>query len=94
MTQTTDLGFDTLRKENVKRVSPTFQFLVDRVRDCVTAGVFHEDDPEALSATIWSLSHGLVSLYLTGHFAGTLDQDGFVELYRHSTARLYKGIQT
>ncbi len=93
MTQTADLGFEKLPKENVQRVSPTFQFLVDRVRDCISAGCFYKDDPEGVSATIWSLSHGLVSLYLTGHFDGTLTQEGFIDLYQRSTDRLYGGLK-
>ena len=44
----------------------TFQFLVDRIRDCTAAGLLHTDDPKAVALTIWAHVHGLVSLFLAG----------------------------
>jgi len=44
----------------------TFQFLVDRIRDCTAAGTLRTDEPEAVALTIWAHVHGLVSLFLAG----------------------------
>jgi AcrR family transcriptional regulator len=67
---------------------PTFQFLVDRVRDCVDAGVFAPVDPEAAAVTIWGHVHGLVALRLSGQLAAVGDDDAFRDLFHAGTDRL------
>ncbi|MGE0792252.1 MAG: TetR/AcrR family transcriptional regulator [Sandaracinaceae bacterium] len=57
------LGFDDLERQNANAGSVTFQMLVDRVRECIAAGVLRDDDPEALAIAIWAYVHGLVTLY-------------------------------
>src|SRR4051812_26490338 len=42
----------------------TFRFLVDRVRECMSAGALGPGDPELVAVDIWSHVHGLVSLRL------------------------------
>lgn len=44
----------------------TFQFLVDRIRDCTATDVLRTSEPEAVALTIWAHVHGLVSLFLAG----------------------------
>lgn len=62
----------------------TFQFLVDRVRECVEAKVLREDEPSALAAAIWAHVHGLVSLRLTGHLRGVGSDEAFARFYSAS----------
>ena len=70
----------------------TFRFLVDRVRECVDAGILAASDPEQLAVLIWAHVHGLVSLRLSGHLSPLGDDAGFAELYRASVARLLRGL--
>ncbi len=44
----------------------TFQFMLDRIRECMDAGVLRRDDPEKVALSIWTMSHGIMSLYLAG----------------------------
>lgn len=68
----------------------TFEFLVDRVREGMDAGLLKRDDPEDVAVTIWAQSHGLVSLYLTGRIG--VSEAEFRELYLRHTARLIEGL--
>lgn len=89
-----ELGFDATPGALQRKSSPTFQFLVDRVRECIDAGDFVDDDPGELAATIWAQSHGLVALYLTGKLAPEIDSEAdFTELFQRATARLFRGMR-
>ncbi len=68
----------------------TFRFLVDRVRECLGAGLLKEGDPEELALTIWAHVHGLVSLHIACSL-GKTDEE-FKLLYGHSLQRLFSGL--
>lgn len=68
----------------------TLQFLEDRVRESMDAGVLRRGDPEEVAVTIWSHVHGLVSLHLVD--ATGLDEARFRKLYAGSLARLFEGL--
>src|ERR1043165_4190821 len=53
-------------KPRDKRCDPqsTFQFLVDRIRECIASGDLRGGDPETLALTLWAHLHGLVSLQI------------------------------
>jgi AcrR family transcriptional regulator len=72
---------------------PTFQFLVDRVRDCVDAQVFAPVDPQDAAVTIWGHVHGLVALRLSGHLAAVGDDGAFRALFREGTERLLESFR-
>ena len=72
--------------------STTFQFLVDRVRECMAAKVLRTDDPVALAATIWAHVHGLVALRLTGHLRSVGDDEAFAKLFSASVDDLLRGL--
>lgn len=57
--------------------SPTFQFLVDQVKECMHVGHLSQGDPVETSLLIWSAVHGLCSLHLAGRFE---DEDTFLEI--------------
>ncbi|MEO6095190.1 MAG: TetR/AcrR family transcriptional regulator [Fibrobacteria bacterium] len=81
-------GFpDALRERSLA----TFQFLVDRVQECMESGFLKKDDATAVSLTIWAHTHGLVSIYLAKKWQ--IDEAGFRALFRESTARLFAGLQ-
>ena len=66
LTNCGDLGFKDLRKEVDQRSEPTFEILVDRVRECLEAGVFVERDARQVALFAWATLHGPVSLWLLG----------------------------
>jgi len=72
--------------------SPTFQFLVDRVRECVEARVLAPGDPNIIAATIWAHVHGLASLRLAGHMRSVGDDEAFRVFFRSSVDALLHGL--
>lgn len=53
-----------------ERRPATFQFLVDRVDECMREGVFRRDDSVDVAFACWSQIHGFAALYVAGFFAG------------------------
>jgi len=72
--------------------SSTFQFLVDRVRECMESGDLRRDDPEAVALSLWSHDHGLVSLHICGTLGMT--DEAFREAFRFSLDHLMAGLAT
>lgn len=68
------------------------QFWIDRVRECMDAGILKEGDPIQTSLTMWAHAHGLVELYHRGHFQ--IDVTQFRALFEASGARLMSGVAT
>ena len=68
------------------------QFWVDRVRECMDAGLLRVGDPLRASLTMWAHAHGLVTLYNHGHFR--MDRDEFQALFRASGASMLIGLAT
>ncbi len=87
-----ELGLERMSQHNCDRLGSTFQFLVDRVKECMVAGAVAEGDPVEVAVTIWAHVHGLVSLRLMGHL-GRLEEAQFVELYLRSVRRLLAGLR-
>lgn len=67
----------------------TFQFLVDRIRECAAAGLLSAADPEAAALTVWAHVHGLVSLHLAGKLP--VGEARFRTIYASSLAHLLRG---
>lgn len=87
------LGFLELPATVGRKAAPTFQFLVDRVRECIEAGVLIDADPGELAATIWAHSHGLVALYLNGNLRVHLSSEqAFADFYQRAQDRLVRGL--
>lgn len=68
------------------------QFWVDRLRECMDAGLLEHGDPVEVGLTMWAHSHGLIKLYQHGHLQ--LDEDQFRTLYELSGARMMMGMAT
>jgi AcrR family transcriptional regulator len=75
-----------------KAPEPTFQFLVDRVRECMQAGVLRDGDPEGTAAVIWAFVHGLVSLRLTGQLARAGTDAEFASFYERANEEFVAGL--
>ena len=91
MTSADDLGA-ALQKRAPTDGDPTFQFLVDRVSECMRAKVLAKGDAVGVAAVIWAHVHGLVSLRLCGHLAPAGDDAEFAQFFRASTDRLLDGL--
>jgi AcrR family transcriptional regulator len=71
---------------------PTFQFLVDRVEECVRAKIIRKGDSTETAVVIWAHVHGLVSLRLSGHLRRAGNDAEFARFYQHATERLLAGL--
>jgi AcrR family transcriptional regulator len=69
MTPCQDLGLDHVSESARARMDATFVFLVDRVKECIEAGVCEPLDPMAIALNIWAEVHGLACLRLNGQLA-------------------------
>ena len=90
MSTVEDLGLDR-KKIGPQQSSPTFQFLVDRVRECIDAGAFVPGDATEIAGTIWAHVHGLASLRLSGHLDSVGDDEAFAVFFRTATDHLIRG---
>jgi AcrR family transcriptional regulator len=70
----------------------TFQFLVDRIRECMDAGLIARGDTKQTAVLVWAHLHGLVSLRIAGLLEAVGDSPAFAEVYRQSVARLFRGL--
>lgn len=87
------LGETDPPEELQSQIQATFQFLVDRVQECMESGFFRkDDDAHSVAMTIWSHAHGLVSIYLAKK--SPLDERGVRELFWESHDRLLRGLRT
>jgi AcrR family transcriptional regulator len=88
-----DVGFAELPRQSAEKHQLSFQLLVDRVRECQEAGILRPGDASELALLIWSFSHGLVSLYLTGNLRRHLEEDeAFIRLLRSARRELVSGL--
>jgi len=84
------MGTANAPPELVAAMCSTGQFLVDRVRECMDAGILREGDPHEFALSIWAHSHGLVSLYLRGFIP--LSRTEFEEWFHQSFAMVLGGM--
>jgi AcrR family transcriptional regulator len=68
------------------------QFWIDRVSECMRAGILVEGDPLQTSFTLWAHSHGMIHLFHQGHLGA--DVQAFRDMFAASGARLMAGIAT
>ena len=79
-------SLEQLARQTSLAISPSFQFLVDRVSECQRAGLIEQEDPDALAMGIWANIHGLVALRLDGHLAA-MDPEAFSSFCATHTRR-------
>jgi AcrR family transcriptional regulator len=71
---------------------PTFQFLIDRVKECMEAKIFAKMQPEATATVIWAHVHGLVSLRLSGLLSRVGVEEVFERFFKRATQHLLIGL--
>jgi AcrR family transcriptional regulator len=94
LTDCRELGFVRISQEIEERASGTFTFLVDRIRECMDAGLFAPGEPSAVALYVWSSTHGLASLWLLGNLEGKLDEAAFRAQIEHTLDRLELGLRS
>jgi len=80
LTNCEDLGLQRMSEQIQQRAQGTFVFLIDRISECMEAGVFARAEPRTVAVTVWAQVHGLASLWLVGQLSKNLDPAGFAEL--------------
>jgi AcrR family transcriptional regulator len=78
MTPCAEVGLDRVSESARARMEGTFLFLVDRVKECIAAGVVAPLDPQEVALNLWAEVHGLTCLRLNGQLAN-LDDHAFDE---------------
>ncbi len=86
------LGLETIPDETLARARAVGHFWRDRVREVMAAGHLKEGDPDQVSTTLWSLAHGVISLYLQGLLP--LDEEAFRTFTHLAFLRLLTGLAT
>lgn len=77
LTNCRELGFERILRETDARSSPTFEFLVDRVEECMKTCVFAPRDVRRAALFSWSTLHGIVALWLGGQLKSSIDERTF-----------------
>ncbi len=85
------LGAECLPEELQDKSRATFQFLVDRVQECMEAGCLRKDEPFGVAMTIWAHSHGLIAIFLAGKWP--IEEPNFRILFGESQKRLMHGLE-
>ena len=91
MSSPRQIGLERLKRRTQAEVSPTFQFLVDRVRECMDTGYFVPGDPVIVAMSIWAHCHGLVSLYLNEQLGPVREDSLFRQKFSSSIKTLTIG---
>lgn len=86
------MGLDTLPPDIEAQGCAVHQFWVDRLRECMDAGLLEQEDPIQVGLTLWAHAHGLIRLYQGGHIR--MSDDAFRALYMSSGRRMMIGIAT
>jgi AcrR family transcriptional regulator len=77
LTNCSDLGFKRISKEIDERSRPTFEFLVERVEECLDSRLFVRRDSREIALYTWSTVHGTASLWLLGQLREAMDLTAF-----------------
>jgi AcrR family transcriptional regulator len=84
--------FDRLAPASGPEGESTFQFVVDRVKECQQARLIKKGDPLPLATAIWGFVHGLVSLRLSGHLVRVGNEAEFGRFYQQACLSLLQGM--
>jgi AcrR family transcriptional regulator len=86
------LGMEQLPSDIEEMGCAVHQFWIDRVRECMDAGILKHGDPAATSVTMWAHAHGMIQLYHHGHFR--MKPEEFRAVFEASFGRLMAGVAT
>jgi AcrR family transcriptional regulator len=76
-----------------QRAEPTFQFVLDRVDECIGQGLFRADlNAEDAAIGLWSQVHGLAALYLAGGARYQYTPEEYLARCRAVVAQMKRGL--
>lgn len=84
------LGHEFCPPELQQKSKSTFQFLIDRVQECMDTGYFRKGDAHSFALTIWGHSHGLISIYMSKKIP--CGEKEFRKIFWESFENLYVGM--
>jgi AcrR family transcriptional regulator len=84
------LGMESIPDDIESMGCAIHQFWIDRVNECMRAGILEESDPHEVGLTLWAHAHGLLQLYHQGRLY--VDEAGFRRLFDESSSRLFLGL--
>lgn len=83
------LGADAPEESQQKGLA-NFQFLVDRVQECVDSGYLRKENPRSLALSIWAHNLGLMAIYFSRKWS--LDEAALRKFYWESQDRFLRGL--
>lgn len=86
------LGMEHIPEDIEALQCATHQFWLDRVRECMEAGILRPGDPAEASITMWAHAHGMVQLFHQGLLP--VSEEEFRHLFQASGVRLMSGLAT
>lgn len=86
------LGVTEVPEELEAQGCAIHQFWVDRLRECMDAGLLREDDPVEVALTMWAHFHGMITLFQNGLLE--MEEESFRATLKDSGARMMRGIAT
>lgn len=84
------LGSKGEHSEIAPLIEQVHNFWLDRVEECMRAGLLREDDPEVVARTFWALAHGLISIHQKRLLG--MKEEEFREVYMRSATHLLAGV--
>lgn len=87
-----DFGLAKLADRVGPNHAPTFQLLIDRVRECVDSGILRAGELRLLAFDIWAHCHGIIALYLVGRNGFFPSPEAFRSFYLTSVRRHVDGL--
>lgn len=86
------LGMNEIPEDIEALQTAIHQFWIDRVRECMQAGILEPGDPEEASLTMWAHAHGMAQLY--HHECLSMNAEEFRAVFAASWTRLMAGVAT
>ncbi len=89
------LSMDVIKEEKVRRIlrkeaRTTFDFMIERVKECMLSGDLKPDDPEEIAMLLLSVCNGFFGLYVSQKFTGTAQS--MKAKYDRTYQRLLQGL--
>jgi len=86
------LGVEELPEEIGALIRTIHQFWLDRVRECMDAGILRPGDPDLVGRSFWALTHGMISIYQRKMLC--VSEGEFRTAYAEAIGHLLDGVGT
>ncbi|MCP5207278.1 MAG: TetR/AcrR family transcriptional regulator [Hahellaceae bacterium] len=87
MEATDEINVDKILKREARS---SYEFMIERVRECIDSGAFSDDDPEEIAMLLLSVCNGFFGLYVSKKFEG--DSADMKKKYDRAYQRILKGL--